>query len=143
MGWLAATPQAESERGKSGAVNRWDETREQFEIRANGGLPLIDHPAGDEWIELLLEIEPYRFTEMGERRPLDLADLFYFQQMVGGLDIAHQEPKFLLRLSSAYLQGMKSGENPLSIMPIERETYLGHFGARLQKRLFASSPFYY
>ena len=138
LGWLRATPTSKSDSGK---VMSWDETRGEHELRVRKAFPLLDHEGSFEYVRLLLRIKPLRRDPMGGVRVVDFQDLYYFQQMTGDLSLEYGEPELILRFAEAFYEGWKDGQNPLSIMPIEREVYLGHCGTRLQKRLFASSPF--
>ncbi|KQQ72929.1 hypothetical protein ASF70_15775 [Rhizobium sp. Leaf321] len=106
MGWLAST------------ITNETKTRAQRYVEAGARLPLAPLDGGEYLLEAMRELGPIRSNGMGLTTP-EWQEITAFAS-ANGLRLAPWEYRAIRKMCSAYLSGLQSGKEPLSIPPNER-----------------------
>jgi hypothetical protein len=106
MGWLAST------------IKNENKTRAQRYIDAGADLPFVDLECGGYLIDIVNQIGPVRSNGMGLDIP-DWKELVAFSE-ANDIDLEPWEYRLIRSMCRAYLSGLNSGKEALSIPPIER-----------------------
>ena len=83
-------------------------------------VPLPDVHAGRYLIEALMDVGPVKSDPMAGPSVVPWTEIAGYRE-AGGIISEPWECRAVRDMSAAFLRGLREGENPLSIMPIERD----------------------
>jgi len=78
---------------------------------------LVEIRDGQYLIDTALEAGPSKIVGMGDEIPISWVDLFAYTQLTQPLE--SWEARLVLELCAAFLEGKRTGQNPLGIEPID------------------------
>ena len=102
-----------------GKRQAWGMTRLEFLRKKRRPIPKVPQGPGDYLLTALMEVGPVEYGGMGEMRSISWQTLYAYARATQAID-QPWEFRALAEMSRAYIEGIREGEAPSSIPPVER-----------------------